>query len=175
MSGVVAELISVQRPETTTALEIAAGGKLYNVVVDTETTGKLLLSKGNLKRRVTIIPLNKIRPQVASRDTVKAAEAEVRSVPTNDSEFPVILCLFVLMNKGNTTPIHDADFQTLDVNGYAKTSSFRGFVRHIDSDLVRNILIVGVTLTRRKILSFIPSPPCAIVWPHSRSAGRMPS
>jgi structural maintenance of chromosome 2 len=41
-------------------LQVAAGGKLYNVVVDTEQTGKLLLEKGGLRRRITIIPLNKI-------------------------------------------------------------------------------------------------------------------
>jgi structural maintenance of chromosome 2 len=42
------------------ALEIAAGGKLYNVVVQYERIGKDLLEKGRLKKRVTIIPLNKI-------------------------------------------------------------------------------------------------------------------
>ena len=40
--------------------QVAAGGKLYNVVVDSEQTGKLLLEKGGLRRRITIIPLNKI-------------------------------------------------------------------------------------------------------------------
>ena len=44
----------------TTALEIAAGGRLYNVVVDNEVVGKDLLQHGRLKKRVTIIPLNKI-------------------------------------------------------------------------------------------------------------------
>ncbi|KAL6582239.1 Structural maintenance of chromosomes protein 2-2 [Orobanche minor] len=39
---------------------VAAGGKLYNVVVDTENTGKQLLQNGEFRRRVTIIPLNKI-------------------------------------------------------------------------------------------------------------------
>lgn len=44
--------------------QVAAGGKLFNVVVDTETTGKQLLQNGELRRRVTIIPLNKIQPNV---------------------------------------------------------------------------------------------------------------
>lgn len=35
---------------------------MFNVVVDTENTGKELLQKGDLRRRVTIIPLNKIQP-----------------------------------------------------------------------------------------------------------------
>lgn len=43
-----------------TALEISAGGRLYNVVVQDEKIGKELLQNGKLKKRVTIIPLNKI-------------------------------------------------------------------------------------------------------------------
>ncbi|KAJ6824880.1 structural maintenance of chromosomes protein 2-1-like [Iris pallida] len=61
VKGVVAKLIKVKDSSTMTALEVAAGGKLYNVVVDTESTGKQLLQNGDLRRRVTIIPLNKIQ------------------------------------------------------------------------------------------------------------------
>ncbi|KAL6311386.1 hypothetical protein AAG906_025808 [Vitis piasezkii] len=61
VKGVVAKLIKVKDSSTMTALEVAAGGKLFNVVVDTENTGKLLLQNGDLRRRVTIIPLNKIQ------------------------------------------------------------------------------------------------------------------
>uniref|UniRef100_A0A0E0CBS2 SMC hinge domain-containing protein n=1 Tax=Oryza meridionalis TaxID=40149 RepID=A0A0E0CBS2_9ORYZ len=61
VKGVVARLIKIKDGSTATALEVAAGGRLYNVVVDTETTGKQLLQNGDLKRRVTIIPLNKIQ------------------------------------------------------------------------------------------------------------------
>lgn len=43
-----------------TALEITAGAKLYNVVVENEKVGSELLKNGKLKKRVTIIPLNKI-------------------------------------------------------------------------------------------------------------------
>ena len=52
--------MQVKDPAASTALEVVAGGKLYQVVVDTEVTGKALLSKGQLQKRVTIIPLNKI-------------------------------------------------------------------------------------------------------------------
>jgi structural maintenance of chromosome 2 len=58
----VATLVSLQ-PEDynkSTALEITAGGKLFNVVVQDEKVGKELLQNGKLKKRVTIIPLNKI-------------------------------------------------------------------------------------------------------------------
>ena len=50
-----------------------AGGRLYNVVVDTETTGKQLLQNGDLRRRVTIIPLNKIQAHVIPNDKQRAA------------------------------------------------------------------------------------------------------
>lgn len=44
-----------------TALEIAAGGKLFNVIVEDEQVGNHLLKNGKLKKRVTMIPLNKIK------------------------------------------------------------------------------------------------------------------
>ncbi|MBA0851713.1 hypothetical protein Goshw_024691 [Gossypium schwendimanii] len=62
VKGVVAKLIKVKDSTAMTALEVTAGGKLFNVVVDSENTGKQLLQNGELRRRVTIIPLNKIQP-----------------------------------------------------------------------------------------------------------------
>jgi chromosome segregation ATPase len=62
VKGLVATLISL-KPEDynkSTALEITAGAKLYNVVVQDEHVGKELLQNGKLKKRVTLIPLNKI-------------------------------------------------------------------------------------------------------------------
>ena len=53
-------LVRVLEGGTGTALEVVAGSKLGNVVVDTEETAKLLINKGKLKSRVTIIPLSKI-------------------------------------------------------------------------------------------------------------------
>ena len=63
VKGLVAKLIEVQNPLHSTALEVVAGGKLYQVVVDEAITGKAILDRGNLKRRVTIIPLDKIQPR----------------------------------------------------------------------------------------------------------------
>jgi len=74
VKGVVAKLMHVKDPATTTALEVIAGGKLHQVVVDTEVTGKALLAKGQLKKRVTIIPLNKIKSQTASDHQIAAAK-----------------------------------------------------------------------------------------------------
>ena len=75
VKGFVASLIDVKDKKAATALEITAGGKLYQVVVDTEETGKLLLQKGKLKRRVTIIPLNRIQSRSISDDVLKTAKA----------------------------------------------------------------------------------------------------
>ena len=54
--------------------------QLYNVVVETEQVGKKLLEKGELKRRVTIIPLNKIASTTINNDAVKRAESLVSIV-----------------------------------------------------------------------------------------------
>ncbi|XP_077981159.1 structural maintenance of chromosomes protein 2-like [Glandiceps talaboti] len=77
VKGLVAQLIKVKDVNTATALEAAAGGKLYNVVVDDEVTAKKLLQKGQLKRRYTFIPLNKIATRSINPDVVKRAESLV--------------------------------------------------------------------------------------------------
>lgn len=70
VKGLVAQLFTLDKQFTKagTALEICAGGRLYNVVVDTAETGTLLLQKGKLRKRVTIIPLNKISAFRASAE-----------------------------------------------------------------------------------------------------------
>lgn len=65
VKGVVAKLIKVKDSAAMTALEVTAGGKMFNIVVDDENTGKQLLQNGDLQRRVTIIPLNKIQSNLA--------------------------------------------------------------------------------------------------------------
>ncbi|OWR45652.1 Structural maintenance of chromosomes protein 2 [Danaus plexippus plexippus] len=74
VSGTVCRLIDVRDPKYCTALETAAGGRLYNVVVDTDETSKLLLQRGQLQSRTTIIPLNRISSQPLSRETVALAQ-----------------------------------------------------------------------------------------------------
>ena len=63
VKGLVVSLITLDPADypKSTALEISAGAKLYNVVVEDERIGKDLLQHGKLKKRVTIIPLNKIK------------------------------------------------------------------------------------------------------------------
>ena len=77
VKGIVASLIKLKDKKAATALEVACGAKLYQLVVEDEATGKELLSKGQLKRRVTIIPLNKIEASTLSEGTLKAAAKAV--------------------------------------------------------------------------------------------------
>lgn len=62
VKGLVATLVSIPKDHLNkaTALEVCAGGKLYQVVVESQEVATQLLQKGKLRRRVTIIPLNKI-------------------------------------------------------------------------------------------------------------------
>ncbi|XP_044728954.1 structural maintenance of chromosomes protein 2 [Chrysoperla carnea] len=72
--GVACKLISVKNDKFCTALEIAAGSKLYDVVVDTERTGKLLLQRGQLQSRRTIIPMNKINAKSFDANKLRIAQ-----------------------------------------------------------------------------------------------------
>jgi structural maintenance of chromosome 2 len=76
VKGLVAQLFTLDKEHTKagTALEICAGGRLYNVVVDSEVTGTQLLQKGKLRKRVTIIPLNKIAAFKASAQAIATAQ-----------------------------------------------------------------------------------------------------
>lgn len=76
VKGLVAQLFTLDKEKTQagTALEICAGGRLYNVVVDSSETGTQLLQNGKLRKRVTIIPLNKIAAFRASAQKIGAAQ-----------------------------------------------------------------------------------------------------
>ncbi|KAF9595784.1 hypothetical protein IFM89_004186 [Coptis chinensis] len=88
VKGVVAKLIKVKDSSTTTALEVTAGGKLYDVVVDSELTGKQLLRSGELERRVTLIPLNKIQSHTIPP---RVQQAAVRLVGDGNAELALSL------------------------------------------------------------------------------------
>lgn len=77
VKGLVCKLFTLQDPSTATAIEVIAGGKLYNVITDTEVTGQKILKNGKLARRVTIIPLNQIAGRSIDNRTVQQAEALV--------------------------------------------------------------------------------------------------
>ncbi|KAJ9117568.1 hypothetical protein QFC22_004418 [Naganishia vaughanmartiniae] len=76
VKGLVANLINLDKSmyHNSTALEICAGGRLYNVVVEDEKVGSALLDKGKLRKRVTIIPLNKINAFRMSAEKLATAE-----------------------------------------------------------------------------------------------------
>ncbi len=80
--GVVAQLLRLPSDEAaakySTALEVAAGGRLYNVVVDSERVAGELLERGRLQKRVTIIPLDRIQPRLIPEDKKRAALADAR-------------------------------------------------------------------------------------------------
>jgi structural maintenance of chromosome 2 len=75
VKGLVAQLFTLDKNHLRagTALEVCAGGRLYNVVVDSSSTGSQLIQNGKLKKRVTIIPLDKIAAFRASAEKVGAA------------------------------------------------------------------------------------------------------
>jgi structural maintenance of chromosome 2 len=68
VKGLVAELFTLDDTNAFAgqALEVCAGGRLYHLVVDSNITGTQLLENGNLRKRITIIPLNKIQSSSAS-------------------------------------------------------------------------------------------------------------
>ncbi|XP_066993531.2 structural maintenance of chromosomes protein 2 [Anabrus simplex] len=72
--GVVCNLHQLKDPNMAAALQAAAGGKLFNVIADTEVTSKLLIEKGNLQQRRTMIPLNKIIGHKLDDMTIKLAQ-----------------------------------------------------------------------------------------------------
>merc|ERR1711871_820770 len=74
VKGLVANLINVPEPVHALALEVAAGGKLLQVVVDTEVTANAILANGQLKKRVSFLPLNRIDNRTA--DPAKVAKAK---------------------------------------------------------------------------------------------------
>lgn len=82
VKGLVARLINVKVPKNSTALEVVAGGKLYQVVVDEAVTGKALLNNGKLQRRITIIPLDKIVPKRLSSAAVDRASSMAKQLNT---------------------------------------------------------------------------------------------
>lgn len=74
VKGLVANCIRVKDNKYSRALSSMIGGSWRNVITDNDETGKLLLEKGNLLNRVTIIPLNKINARTIDNHTVNLAQ-----------------------------------------------------------------------------------------------------
>ena len=70
VKGKVFQLISVVENKYIRALEQAAGGRIYNIVVDNENTAKLLMKKECFSYHVNLIPNNKIQGQPISENVI---------------------------------------------------------------------------------------------------------
>nr|CAH8876488.1 unnamed protein product [Trichobilharzia regenti] len=73
--GPVAKLFRIKDEKYAVALEVIAENKLQNIVVDTELTGKILLERGNLRQRVTMLPLTHIRGNPVPESVIERAQA----------------------------------------------------------------------------------------------------
>uniref|UniRef100_A0A7S1Z056 SMC hinge domain-containing protein n=1 Tax=Trieres chinensis TaxID=1514140 RepID=A0A7S1Z056_TRICV len=85
VKGMVAKLVQVRNPKHSTALEVVAAGRLYQVVVDDAVTGKALLNRGKLQRRVTIIPLDKITSRRIPDSTAEYAASMAKKLGATSS------------------------------------------------------------------------------------------
>lgn len=76
VKGVAAQLFTLSEDnyDSALALQICAGGRLFNIIVDDQNAASQLLEKGKLKKRVTIIPLNKISSRVINPSSLNLAQ-----------------------------------------------------------------------------------------------------
>lgn len=73
VKGRVANLFTLKDSQNVTALEVTAGAKLYNVIVEDEISAKKLIEKGT-SERITVIPLNKISYEKVPEKTIEKAK-----------------------------------------------------------------------------------------------------
>lgn len=74
VKGPICKLFTLKDPKYARAVEAAAGGKLYDIAIDTNDQCKEILDKGNLKRRHNLIALNKVQGRSVDRRAVDAAK-----------------------------------------------------------------------------------------------------
>lgn len=65
--------------------------QLYSFVTDDDVTSKKILQKGNLQRRVTLIPINKIKSYPLSQKVIEYAQSTVRIFHCYDIELIKLL------------------------------------------------------------------------------------
>lgn len=61
--------------------------QLYSFVTDDDVTSKKILQKGNLQRRVTLIPINKIKSYPLSQKVIDYAQSTVGTFNFLNVEF----------------------------------------------------------------------------------------
>ncbi|GLG93171.1 Structural maintenance of chromosomes protein [Gryllus bimaculatus] len=86
VKGLVCMNLRLKNPGMARALQVAGGGRLFNVIVDTEKTGKKLLERGNLQKRTTFIPLNQISARGLPNSVVQLAQ----QVGGKENVFPAL-------------------------------------------------------------------------------------
>lgn len=86
--GPICKLFSMKDSRFARAIEAAAGGRLYDIVIDTNDQCKEILDKGNLKRRHNLIALNKVQGRSIDRRSVETAKKM-----TNDPDVVAVLDL----------------------------------------------------------------------------------
>lgn len=59
-------------------MEIGAGGRLYNIVVENEIVSKQLIERESFGKNVTIIPNNKIKYKALSSEAIDHASKVAR-------------------------------------------------------------------------------------------------
>lgn len=76
VKGTAVQLFTLQETQNdkAMALQVCAGGRLYNVIVENSDVASQLLEKGQLRKRVTIIPLDKINARPVNSQTVDYAK-----------------------------------------------------------------------------------------------------
>ena len=144
VKGLVCKMFRAKDPKFAQALECAAGGKvllslefitnslhinlvdliivcmfqLYFVITDTEETSKLLLQRGQLQQRCTIIPINRISGRSLDDKTVRLAQQVVWQLfffsnmivnPSRIKDFwkSVVWCLCLCNFSSNTNIQND--------------------------------------------------------------------
>lgn len=72
--GPICKLFTLKDAKYARAVEAAAGGRLYDIAIDTNNQCKEILDKGNLKRRHNLIALNKVQGRGVDKRSVEAAK-----------------------------------------------------------------------------------------------------
>ncbi|KAL7722970.1 DNA double-strand break repair Rad50 ATPase [Entamoeba marina] len=74
VNGLLVKLFSPKNNTHALALEVAAGPKIFHVVVDSDETAKDLLKNGGLRKRMTFVPLTKISPMLPTNKQLQKAK-----------------------------------------------------------------------------------------------------
>jgi structural maintenance of chromosome 2 len=80
VKGKVFMLIRIREKIHEKALEIGAGGRLFNIVVENEIVSKQLIERESFGRNVTIIPNNKIRFKAINDSAIDFASKTAREL-----------------------------------------------------------------------------------------------